>query len=111
MAQVEKLAGSAIILEDGAFLAGTWFGADSAAGTLLANEILRTLTFCRKQGIPIYVIRTRRDSNIYMTDFESAADVVISGRKFMEDWSEDYEFGLLGSIRSFVETKKEVLLG
>jgi hypothetical protein len=105
-AQVGKLDCSAIIVDDAAFLAGTWFGADSAGGTLLANEILRTLTFCKEHGIPIYFIRTRRDSNTYTIDFEMAADFVISGRSSMEDWPEDYEFGLLGSIASFVDKKK-----
>lgn len=110
MAQVENSSGSALILEDSAFVAGPWFGADSAAGTLLANELLKIFAICQMQEIPVYFVRTRRDSNIYTKDFEANADLVMSAQKSL-DWTEDYEFGLLGSLSSFVDMKKELPIG
>ncbi|MDF9749128.1 hypothetical protein M2428_000558 [Arthrobacter sp. ES3-54] len=110
-AQVANGRGSALILDDSAFTAGIWFGADSAAGTLLANEILRALAECRSQGMPAYFVRTRREADTYTTEFEAAADVVFSDRSSMEQWTEDYKFGLLTSLETFATMKKGALIG
>ena len=110
-AQITKGRGSALILDDSAFTAGIWFGADSAAGTLLANEILQALAECRSQGIPAYFVRTRREADTYTTEFEAAADVVFSDRSSMETWAEDYKFGLLNSLDTFTKMNKGALIG
>jgi hypothetical protein len=110
-AQIANGSGSALILEDSAFTAGIWFGADSAAGTLLANEILRALAECRSQGMPAYFVRTRREADTYTTEFEAASDVVFSDRSSMEEWTEDYNFGLLNSLQTFAKTNKGALIG
>ena len=110
-AQIANGRGSALVLDDSAFTAGIWFGADSAAGTLLANEILQALAECRSQGMPAYFVRTRREADTYTTDFEAAADVVFSGRSSTEQWTEDYKFGLLSSLATFATMKKGALIG
>lgn len=110
-AQIANGRGSALILDDRAFTAGTWFGADSAAGTLLANEILQALAECRTQGIPAYFVRTRREADTYTAEFEAAADVVFSDRSAMKEWTEDYTFGLLNSLETFATMNKGALLG
>jgi hypothetical protein len=110
-AQIANGRGSALILDDSAFTAGIWFGADSAAGTLLANEILQALAECRSQGMPAYFVRTRREADTYTTEFEAAADVVFSARSPMEEWTEDYKFGLLTSLETFATMKKGALIG
>ena len=110
-AQIANGSGSALILDDSAFTAGIWFGADSAAGTLLANEILRALAECRSQGMPVYFVRTRREADIYTTDFEAASDVVFSDRSSMDEWTEDYRFGLLNSLETFAKMNKGALIG
>ncbi|MET4096690.1 hypothetical protein [Arthrobacter sp. UYCu712] len=110
-AQLANGSGSALILDDSAFTAGIWFGADSAAGTLLANEILQALAECRSQGMPVYFVRTRRGADIYTTDFEAASDVVFSDRSSMDGWTEDYTFGLLNSLETFAKMNRGVLLG
>ncbi len=110
-AQIANGRGSALVLDDSAFTTGIWFGADSAAGTLLANEILRAMAECRSQGMPVYFVRTRREADIYTMDFEAASDVVFSDRSTMDAWTEDYKFGLLDSLESFAKMNRGVLLG
>ncbi|WP_427130822.1 hypothetical protein [Pseudarthrobacter sp. S9] len=110
-AQIANGSGSALIVDDSAFSSGSWFGADSAAGTLLANEILQALAECRSQGIPVYFVRTRREPNIYTAEFEAASDVVFSDRSSMDEWTEDYKFGLLNSLETFVKMNKGALVG
>lgn len=110
-AQIANGRGSALILDDSAFTAGIWFGADSAAGTLLANDILQALAECRSQGMPAYFVRTRREADTYTTEFEAAADVVFSDRSSMEAWAEDYKFGLLNSLDTFAKMNKGALIG
>ncbi|MFE4227241.1 hypothetical protein ACFRJ8_05075 [Arthrobacter sp. NPDC056886] len=110
-AQIANGRGSALILDDSAFTAGIWFGADSAAGTLLANEIFQALAECRSQGMPAYFVRTRREADTYTTEFEAAADVVFSARSSMEAWTEDYKFGLLHSLDTFAKMNKGALIG
>jgi hypothetical protein len=110
-AQIANGSGSVLIVDDSAFTSGIWFGADSAAGTLLANEILHALAECRSQGMPVYFVRTRREPNIYTTEFEAAADVVFSDRSSMDEWTEDYKFGLLNSLETFVKMEKGALIG
>ncbi|WP_211883032.1 hypothetical protein [Pseudarthrobacter albicanus] len=110
-AQIANGSGSALIVDDTAFASGSWFGADSAAGTLLANEVLQALAECRSQGMPVYFVRTRRAAEIYTRDFEAASDVVFSDRSSMNEWTEDYKFGLLNSLETFVKMKKEALIG
>ncbi|MGY2746025.1 hypothetical protein ACVWZ8_003142 [Arthrobacter sp. UYCu723] len=110
-AQIANGSGSALIVDDTAFASGIWFGADSAAGTVLANEILQALAECRSQGVPVYFVRTRRAAEIYTRDLEAASDVVFSDRSSMDEWTEDYKFGLLNSLETFVKMKKEALIG
>jgi hypothetical protein len=110
-AQIGNGTGSALIVDDNAFASGIWFGADSAAGTLLANEIFHALAECRSRGIPVYFVRTRREPNIYTTDFEAASDVVFSDRSSTDEWAEDYKFGLLSSLETYVTVNKGVLVG
>ena len=102
----ERARSFALVIDDSAFTAGIWFGADSAAGTLLAKEILRALAECRSQGTPAYFVRTRRESDIYTTDFEAASDVVFSDRSSMEEWTEDYTFGLLTFAGNFCQNEQ-----
>lgn len=110
-AQIANGRGSALVIDDSAFTAGIWFGADSAAGTLLANEILRALAECRSQGMPAYFVRTRLESDIYTTDFEAASDVVFSERSSLAEWTEDYRFGLLTSLETFAKMNRGALIG
>jgi hypothetical protein len=109
-AQIANGRGSALVIEDSAFTAGIWFGADSAAGTLLANEILRALAECRSRGVPAYFVRTRLEADIYTTDFEAASDVVFSERSSLAEWTEDYRFGLLTSLEAFATTNRGALI-
>jgi len=109
-AQIANGRGSALVIEDSAFTAGIWFGADSAAGTLLANEILRALAECRSRGVPAYFVRTRLEADIYTTDFEAASDVVFSERSALAEWTEDYRFGLLTSLEAFATTNRGALI-
>jgi hypothetical protein len=111
-AQIASGSGSAVVVvDDSAFISGTWFGADSAAGTLLANEILRALAECRSQGMPVYFVRTRPESDIYTPAFEAAADVVFSDGPSLDEWTEDYTFGLLASLQTFAKMTKGELIG
>lgn len=110
-AQIASGSGTAVVVDDSAFTSGIWFGADSAAGTLLANEILQALTACRSAGTPVYFVRIRRESNVYTLDFEAASDVVFSDRSSMDEWTEDYKFGLLTSLETFVKNKQGALIG
>lgn len=110
-AQIANGRGSALVIDDSAFTDGIWFGADSAAGTLLANEILRALAECRSQGMPAYFVRTRLEADIYTTDFEAAADVVFSERSSLAEWTEDYRFGLLTSLEAFAKMNRGALIG
>jgi hypothetical protein len=110
-AQIANGRGSALIIDDSAFTAGVWFGADSAAGTLLANEILQALAECRSQGMPAYFVRTRLEADIYTTEFEAASDIVFSDRSSLAEWTEDYEFGLLSSLETFTKMNKGALIG
>ena len=109
-AQIANGRGSALVIDDSAFTAGIWFGADSAAGTLLANEILQALAECRSQGMPAYFVRTRLEADIYTTDFEAASDVVFSDRSSMAEWTEDYGFGLLTSLETFAKMNRGALI-
>ena len=109
-AQIANGRGSALVIEDSAFTAGIWFGADSAAGTLLANEILRALAECRSRGVPAYFVKTRLEADIYTTDFEAASDVVFSERSALAEWTEDYRFGLLTSLEAFATTDRGALI-
>jgi len=110
-AQIANGRGFALVIDDSAFTAGIWFGADSAAGTLLANEILRALAECRSQGMPAYFVRTRLETDIYTTDFEAASDVVFSERSSLAEWTEDYRFGLLTSLEAFAKMNRGALIG
>jgi len=110
-AQIANGRGSAVVIDDSAFTAGIWFGADSAAGTLLANEILRALAECRSRGVPAYFVRTRLEADIYTTDFEAASDVVFSERSSLAEWTEDYRFGLLTSLEAFAKMNRGALIG
>ncbi|GIU57108.1 hypothetical protein [Arthrobacter sp. NicSoilC12] len=110
-AQIANGRGAALVIDDSAFTGGIWFGADSAAGTLLANEILRAFAECRSQGVPAYFVRTRLEANIYTTDFEAASDVVFSERSSLAEWTEDYRFGLLASLEAFATMNKGALIG
>ncbi|WP_264354281.1 hypothetical protein [Pseudarthrobacter sp. MM222] len=110
-AQIASGSGSALVIDDSAFTSGIWFGADSAAGTPLANEILPALAECRSRGIPVYFVKTRRESDIYTLDFEAASDVVFSDRPSLDEWTEDYTFGLLASLEAFAKMKKGALIG
>jgi len=110
-AQIANGRGFALVIDDSAFTAGIWFGADSAAGTLLANEILRALAECRSQGMPAYFVRTRLEADIYTTDFEAASDVVFSERSSLAEWTEDYRFGLLTSLEAFAKMNRGALIG
>ncbi|MFF2029712.1 hypothetical protein [Arthrobacter sp. NPDC058192] len=110
-AQIAGGSGSALVVDDNAFTSGAWFGADSAAGTLLAEEILGALAACRSAGTPVYFVRTRRESDIYTPALEAASDVVFSDRSTMDEWTEDYTFGLLRSLETFVKMKPGALIG
>lgn len=110
-AQIAVGNGTALVLDDRAFTAGIWYGADSAVGTLLANEVLQALAACRSAGTPVYFVRTRRESNIYTPAYEAASDVVFSGSSSMGEWAEDYKFGLLGSLETFAKIKQGALIG
>ena len=110
-AQIARGRGSALVIDDTAFTSGIWFGADSAAGTPLANEILQALAECRSRGIPVYLVKTRRESDVYTPAFEADSDVVFSDRTSLDGWNEDYTFGLLAALQTFAAMKEGTLIG
>jgi hypothetical protein len=110
-AQIARGRGSALVIDDTAFTSGIWFGADSAAGTPLANEIFQALAECRSRGIPVYLVKTRRESDVYTPAFEADSDVVFSDRTSLDGWTEDYTFGLLAALQTFAAMKEGTLIG
>ncbi|WP_445154084.1 hypothetical protein ACTWLI_12130 [Arthrobacter sp. Hor0625] len=106
MAQLRTGNGTTVVLDDAAFAGGVWYGVDAASGTPLADTLLAALAWCKEAGVPVYFVRRLAASNVYTQDISAASDVVVDKTGFDAEWTEDYEFGLLGKLSGFIVDKE-----
>lgn len=82
-----------IIIDEEAFRQGPWYGADSAAGTLLCAQLSEAIEMARNADIAIWYVATGATPNPYTNEIRDAATGVFGFNAKDASWNEN--FGVL----------------
>lgn len=110
VSRLTALAPVTVVVEEAAFGEGAWFGANSSHGTVLFEELCEIARVAKLRGIPIYVIRARRRTDVYSAEIRQLCDYSFPSQEFKIEWGVDADLGIMRHLQNYAVPEKNMEL-
>lgn len=106
-AQIAEKSLSALIIDQRSLSTGPWGGAESAAGTHLANELFWIIQELKRSGSAVYFVRSLKNADVYTHQLMQRSTLVIDDKFSSTGFEENVKLPLLDLLSEY---RKQVVL-